>query len=92
MNQKLEDIDEAIEWLEEIIEEDGTEVGESLQHLIHINNYSYCFSEEFNKEVEKEILKLAKFYDENFEMVEVEEIIAAVPERVVKTKQLVEKE
>lgn len=89
MNQKLEEVDEAIEWLEEIIEEDGTEVGESLQHLIYIHNYSYCFSEEFNKEVEKEILKLAKFYDENFEMVEVEE---TVPERVVKIKQLVERE
>lgn len=68
------DIVEQIEKLKEASEIEGTELGEGWNHLILIHNYSYIFSEEFNEAIIKEIQAQFNYLNEDFEIIEVEEI------------------
>lgn len=83
---KYENIEDAIKRLEELINLEGSELGEAWDLLITIRRYSYCFSKDFNLAIEKEIFKQANESHEHFEIVE-EETTYSRTEKRLKSKE-----
>ena len=80
------ELEKSIKLLEEFCQLEGTELGEAWDKLIYIEQYDYCFSKEFNEAVQKEIIQQAKDAQEQFEIIEEEEIRPKRKVRVLREK------
>jgi hypothetical protein len=67
-------IDEQIEKLKEASKLENTELGEAWLLLTEIHRYNYIFSKEFKEAIVKEIQYQSNDLNENFEIVEIEEM------------------
>lgn len=71
----MTDKDEILEKISEAAELEGSELGEFWGYMVDLARYDYCFSPSFAKAFEKELKSIEKEIDENFEIVEEEEIV-----------------
>jgi hypothetical protein len=82
------DLYDKIKQLREFTDLESSEVSEVCELLYRVAEYSDYLSDEFMVALEQEIDSNLKGYKDEFDVVEVEEV---VPQRVVKVKALVER-
>lgn len=64
------EVDKAAEFLEEVSQQEGSELGEYWNYISTIwLSYNYCFGSEFTKALKEEILEQARIASEEFELV-----------------------
>lgn len=80
---------ETKEKLEEYALLSRDEGGEAVYHILQLDGYRYCFSDEFLEALDEEAERQIENFEEYYDIVEREEV---VPERKVKVKELVPKQ
>lgn len=82
------EIEDVISRLDEFVKLDSSEISDVYVHMSVVYAYSDYISEELRKQLEEEFIGMLYYYEENWEIKEVEETI---PEETVVRKELVQK-